>query len=60
MKKSKEELLAMSHEELADYTMTLQAYYLIASEASNKRLQALENIKEQYQAFGKIINHSLA
>ena len=39
MKKSKEELLAMSHEELADYTMTLQAYYLIASEASNKRLQ---------------------
>lgn len=28
MKKTREELLSMSHEELADYTMELQSYYL--------------------------------
>ena len=53
MKKTREELLAMSHEELADY-------YLLARDSSNKRLEALENIKEQYEAFGQVINHSLA
>ena len=60
MKKAREELLAMSHEELADYTMELQSYYLLARDSSNKRLEAIENIKEQYEAFGQIINHSLA
>lgn len=50
----------MSHEELADYTMELQSYYLLARDSSNKRLEAIENIKEQYEAFGQVINHSLA
>ena len=45
MKKTREELLAMSHEELADYTMELQSYYLLARDSSNKRLEAIENIK---------------
>lgn len=53
MKKTREELLSMSHEELADYTMELQSYYLLARDSSNKRLEAIKTSKSNTKPSGK-------